>query len=130
MSAIANANMRQLHYKRMVGILQRLQGFQIEIKDNKGELVKFEDGNKTIMTLNFKPTGSKELSHFTQSVHCQQPQVLPDPIPLKTTHKWQVALMDMTFPKRWINVKENEMVFYMGNDGVYDTSAAIEQSYN
>ena len=114
---IASADMRQLHYKRMIGSLQRLQEFQIEIKDNHGELVKFEDGNKTIMTLNFKPTGSKELSHFTQSVRCQLPHILPDPIPLKTTDRWQVALMDMTFPKRWINVKQNEMVFYVGIEG-------------
>ena len=105
----------------MIGGLQRLQEFQIEIKDNQGELVKFEDGNKTIMTWNFKPTGSKELSHFTQSVRCQLPQVLPDPIPLKTTDRWQVALMDMTFPKRWINVKQNEMVFYMGIEDAGNT---------
>ena len=74
------------------------------------------------MTLNFKPTKSKELSHFTQTINCQ---ILNQPIPLKTTDIWQVALMDITFPRKWINVKENEMVFYMGNDGVYDQDLTV-----
>ena len=122
---IVNVDMRHLHYQRVMGGMRQLQNFQIEIKDGQGELVKFEDGRKTIMTLNFKPTKSKELSHFTQTVHCQIPQILNQPIPLKTTDSWQVALMDITFPRSWINVKENEMVFYMGNDGVYDQDLTV-----
>ena len=103
----------------------QLQDFQIQIKDNQDQLFRFEDGRKSIMTLNFKPTKSKELSHFTQTVRCQVPHKLNEPIPLKTTDSWQVALMDITFPRRWINVKENEMVFYMGNDGVYDQDTSV-----
>ena len=80
---IVNVDMRHLHYQRVMGGMRQLQNFQIEIKDGQGELVKFEDGRKTIMTLNFKPTKSKELSHFTQTVHCQIPQILNQPIPLK-----------------------------------------------
>ena len=41
------------------------------------------------MTLNFKPTKIKELSHFTQTLHCQPPQILNQHIPLKTTDIWQ-----------------------------------------
>ena len=33
--------------------------------------------------------------------------------------------MDITFPRRWINVKENKMVFYMGNDGMYDQDLTV-----
>ena len=104
-----NMDMRYLHYKKVKGGMRQLQDFQIQIKDNQGQLVKFEDRRKSIMTLNFKPTKSKELSHFTQTVRCQLPHKLNEPIPLKTTGSWQVALMDITFPRRWINVKENEM---------------------
>ena len=113
---IVNVDMRHLHYKKVKGGMRQLQDFQIEIKDSQGQHVKFEDGRKSIMTLNFKPTKSKDLSHITQTVRCQLPHKLNQPIPLKTTDRWQVALMDITFPRRWINVKENEMVFYMGND--------------
>ena len=122
---IVNVDMRHLHYKKVKGGMRQLQDFQIEIKDSQGQLVKFEDGRKSIMTLNFKPTKSKEQSHFTQIVRCQLPHKLNQPIPLKTTDSWQVALMDITFPRRWINVKENEMVFYMGNDGVYDQNTSV-----
>ena len=122
---IVNVDMRHLHYKKVKGGMRQLQDFQIEIKDSQGQLVKFEDGRKSIMTLNFKPTKSKELSHFTQTVRCQLPHKLNQPIPLKTTDRWQVALMDITFPRRWINVKENEMVFYMGNDGMYDQNTSV-----
>ena len=122
---IVNVDMRHLHYKKVKGGMRQLQDFQIQIKDSQGQLVKFEDGRKSIMTLNFKPTKSKELSHFTQIVRCQLPHKLNQPIPLKTTDSWQVALMDITFPRRWINVKENEMVFYMGNDGVYDQNTSV-----
>ena len=120
-----NVDMRHLHYKKVKGGMRQLHDFQIEIKDGQDQLVKFEDGLKSIMTLNFKPTKSKELSHFTKTVGCQVTHKLNEPIPLKTTDTWQVALMDITFPRRWINVKENEMVFYMGNDGVYDQTTTV-----
>ena len=122
---IVNVDMRHLHYKKVKGGIRQLHEFQIQIKDGQEELVKFEDGLKSIMTLNFKPTKSRELSHFTKTVGCQVPHKLKEPIPLKTTDSWQVALMDITFPRRWINVKENEMVFYMGNDGVYDQTVTV-----
>ena len=122
---IVNLDMRQLHYKKVKGGMRQLQEFKIEIKDSQGQLGKFEEGQKTIMPLNFKPTGSKELGHFTENVLCQTLHKLEVPIALKTTDRWQVALMDITFPKRWINVKENEIVFYMGTDGVYDQDVII-----
>ena len=122
---IVNVDMRHLHYKKVKGGMRQLHDFQIQIKDGQEQLVTFEDGLKSIMTLNFKPTKSKELSHFTQTVRCQLPHKLNEPTPLKTTDTWQVALMDITFPRRWINVKENEMMFYMGNDGVYDQDTTV-----
>ena len=97
---IVNVDMRHLHYKKVKGGMRQLQDFQIEIKDNQGQLVKFEDGQKSTLTLNFKPTKSKELSHFTQTVRCQLPHKLNEPIPLKTTDSWEVALVDITFPRR------------------------------
>ena len=46
-----NVDKRHLHYQRVMGGMRQLQNFQIEIKDGQGQLVKFEDGRKTIMTL-------------------------------------------------------------------------------
>ena len=115
---IVDADMKQLHYKKIVG-LQRLQEIQIEIKDDRGRHVPFEDGYKSVVTMNFKPTRSKELDHFTQTVNCQVPYLLEQPIYLKTTDRWEVGFINMTFPKQWINLKENEMVFYLGDDALY-----------
>ena len=43
---IVNVDMRHLHYKKVKGGMRQLQDFQIQIKDNQGQLVKFEDGRK------------------------------------------------------------------------------------
>ena len=56
---IVNVDMRHLHYKKVKGGMRQLQNFQTEIKDSQGQLVKFEDCRKSIMTLNFKPTKTK-----------------------------------------------------------------------
>ena len=61
---IVNVDMRHLHYQRVMGGMRQLQNFQIEIKDGQGELVKFEDGRKTIMTLNFKPYKKQRAKPF------------------------------------------------------------------
>ena len=127
---IVDTDIRQLHYKKIVGGLQKLQEFQIQIKDERGRHVPFEDGYKSVVTMNFKPTRTRELSHFSQTVNCQEPYLLEEPIHLKTTDRWEVALMDMTLPKQWINVKENEMVFYLGDKKFYPNPAILKSVFN
>ena len=127
---IVDTHIRQLHYKKIVGGLQKMQEFQIQIKDERGRHVPFEDGYKSVVTMNFKPTRTRELSHFAQTVNCQEPYLLEQPIHLKTTDRWEVALMDMTFPKQWINVKENEMVFYLGDKKFYRNPAILKSVFN
>ena len=126
---IVDTDIRQLHYKKIVGGLQRLQEFQIQIKDEHGWHVPFEDGYKSVVTMNFKPSRTRELSHFSQTVNCQGPYQLEEPIHLKTTDRWEVALMDMTLPKQWINVKENEMVFYLGDKKFYPNPAILKSVF-
>ena len=126
---IVDTDIRQLHYKKIVGGLQRLQEFQIQIKDEHGRHVPFEDGYKSVVTMNFKPSRTRELSHFSQTVNCQEPYLLEEPIHLKTTDRWEVALMDMTLPKQWINVKENEMVFYLGDKKFYRNPAILKSVF-
>ena len=127
---IVDTDIRQLHYKKIVGGLQRLQEFQIQIKDERGRHVPFEDGYKSVVTMNFKPTRTRELSHFSQTVTCQEPYLLEEPIHLKTTDRWEVALMDMTLPKQWINVKENEMVFHLGDKKFYPNPAILKSVFD
>ena len=113
--------MRHLHYKKLVPGTKRIQDFDIEFKDEHDEPVTFGPKGKTIMTVNFRPVKRMKLSHFNVNVTCKVKHPLTVPKQLETVDKWEVALMDLSYPEKWKNVHLKKMGFTLGLDRKYET---------
>lgn len=72
------------------------------------EPVPFVEG-KTLVDVTVQPVKRKRLNDFTMTVNAQEDIFLEDSKQIDPKEKWEVGLVDLLYPYKWINVKEKEM---------------------